>query len=165
MPGSKSADQGVMPAVRFPPPTSAGGGTRRSPSTTTTGTGGGTSPSRSTVTTAPVQPPATTAVSGPFHISGQLLCESGHAVVGVWVQTANAAHSRFAAWKGVGDGSTADWWTDLPMNESYSLNVGCGGTPSSWRTSNHTGVHSGAHNSFNCDDIPEHPDYERCTRR
>jgi hypothetical protein len=173
VPGGKSAGQNVPGAPAVPPAGSAGGGTAGSASgtsgsSTTGGTsGGGTGTTGSTGTTAPTHTSTSTAgtTSGPFHITGQLLCESGHAVVGVWVQTANPADSRYAAWKGVGDGSTADWWTDLPKDESYHLNVGCGGTPSSWGTSNQTGNYSGGHNSFNCDDVSGDPNYEKCTHR
>jgi hypothetical protein len=153
-PGGKGAGHSAVPAGHLP--SSSGGGTG---SHSTTKGGGGTSPKRTPV--APAPPPATV----PFHITGQLLCESGHAVVGVWVQTAKAGDSRYASWKGLGDGSTADWWTDLPRNESYSLHVGCGGTPSSWRTSNTTHVYSGGHNSFNCDDISGDSGYEKCAHR
>jgi hypothetical protein len=138
---------------------STDGGGGQVTATHSSSTGGGTH------TTPRTGSSATSTTSGPFEITGQLFCESGHAVVGVWVQAAHAADSRYAAWKGVGDGSTADWWTDLPKNESYSLHVGCGGTPSSWGTSNTTAVYSGGHNSFNCDDIAGDPRYGECTHR
>ncbi|WP_265566995.1 chitinase [Streptomyces hygroscopicus] len=99
----------------------------------------------------------------PTHVAGQVRCESGHPIVGVWVQTSHSADSRFAAWRGIGDGSTADWWTDMPENESYSLHIGCGGTPASWATENKTGTNSGTSNSFDCVDIAGDPRYETCT--
>ncbi|MFE6946661.1 chitinase [Streptomyces chartreusis] len=100
-----------------------------------------------------------------FFTTGQVLCESGRPVVGVWVQTAHSSDSRFAAWKPVGNGSTADWWTYLPRNEPYSLHVGCGGTPDRWGTENWTGIFSGPQNSFNCDDIAGDPNYKTCVHR
>lgn len=154
--GKNTGGHGTVPDGHLAVSSRGGAGSH-----STTKGGSATSPKKGTVTVAP----ATTAASGPFHITGQLLCESGRAVVGVWFQTANAGDSRFAAWKGLGDGSTADWWTDLPKNESYSLHVGCGGSTSSWRTSNTTGVYSGGHNSFNCDDVSGDSAYEQCTHR
>ncbi|GGV74348.1 hypothetical protein GCM10010512_27570 [Streptomyces thermoviolaceus subsp. thermoviolaceus] len=108
--------------------------------------------------------PASTG-SGPYHITGQVRCESGRPIVGVWVQTGTASDSRFAAWRGLGDGSTADWWTDLPKNERYSLHIGCGGTPASWASENMTGTYTGPHNSFDCNDLDGDPSRGTCTHR
>lgn len=110
----------------------------------------------------PSIPPKSTS---PFRITGQVLCASGRPVVGVWVQAAHAADSRFAAWRGIGDGASADWWTELPRNEKYSLHVGCGGTPDRWGSENKTGTVSGGHNSFNCDDVAGDANYGKCARR
>ncbi|MFJ5035805.1 chitinase [Streptomyces sp. NPDC088560] len=121
-------------------------------------------PAPSKPTTAPGSPSASDP-SGPFHITGQLYCESGRPIVGVWVQTAKSGDSRFAAWRGIGDGATADWWTDLPSNEPYSLHVGCGGTPGQWATENKTQGYSGHHNSFNCMDVAGDRKYGICTHR
>lgn len=119
-------------------------------------------PPAAPATHAPSTPPKSTK---PLHITGQVLCESGRPVVGVWVQAKHAADSRFAAWRGIGDGASADWWTDLPKDETYSLHVGCGGTPDRWASENKTGTVSGGHNSFNCDDVVGERDYGTCARR
>ncbi|WP_328760353.1 chitinase [Streptomyces sp. NBC_00271] len=122
----------------------------------------------------PVPPPATPATQAPpparqpisrLGITGQVTCQSGGPVVGVWVQAAHGADSRFAAWRGIGDGASADWWTELPQHEEYSLHVGCGGTADQWGNENKTGTVSGPHNSFTCDDITGDSSYERCVSR
>ncbi|MCZ4610303.1 chitinase [Streptomyces sp. Lzd4kr] len=100
-----------------------------------------------------------------FHTTGQVHCESGRSVVGIWVETQKSGDSRFAAWKALGDGSTADWWTDLPSDERYSLHVGCGGTPEKWAGENRTGIYSGPHNSFDCYDMTGDPRRGTCTHR
>jgi hypothetical protein len=100
-----------------------------------------------------------------FHVGGQVSCRSGGPVVGVWVQTTRSADARFADWKPVGSRSTANWSTSLPRNESYSLHVGCGGTPAKWSTSDTTGVFSGASNSFSCDDVAGDRNYLTCAHR
>ncbi|MEU4173435.1 chitinase [Streptomyces sp. NPDC026665] len=103
--------------------------------------------------------------SGPLHIVGLVHCESGRPIVGVWVQAAHSSDSHFAAWRGIGDGAWADWWTDLPSNESYSLHVGCGGTPASWASENKTGVYTGPSNSFTCNDVEGDRNRGKCTRQ
>ncbi|MEV0186739.1 chitinase [Streptomyces sp. NPDC050625] len=117
------------------------------------------SPETSASSDAPSSQPAATST----HIYGQVRCESGQPIVGVWVQTSRSADSRFAAWRGIKDGSKADWWTDIPKNERYSLHVGCGGTPASWATENMTGTYAVPNKSFDCVDIAGDPRYETCT--
>ncbi|WP_260609403.1 chitinase [Streptomyces sp. WAC 01325] len=105
------------------------------------------------------------ASSGPRHITGLVHCESGRPIVGVWVEAANASDSHFAAWRGIGDGAYADWWTDLPSDQSYSLHIGCGGTPASWASENKTAAYSGTSSSFSCNDIEGAPNRGKCTRK
>jgi hypothetical protein len=172
LPPGQSAGHPPAPGLPALPPESNGGGggtgSGAATSTSTVGHSSGATQDGGSVNSAP--PPVGTTTSsptssGPLEITGQLLCESGHAVVGVWVQTDSAATSQYAAWKGIGDGSTADWWASLPKDMPYHLAVGCGGTPSSWGTSNRTQTFSGGHNSFNCDDISGSAGYETCTHR
>ncbi|MFF2519820.1 chitinase [Streptomyces sp. NPDC058086] len=138
-----------------------------SPSPSTSPTSAAPSPETSEKSDAPSSKPSSQPSSQPsvtpIRIAGQVRCESGNPIVGVWVQTSHSADSRFAAWRGVGDGAKADWWTDIPENERYSLHIGCGGTPASWATENMTGWHSGPKNSFDCVDIAGDPRYETCT--
>lgn len=108
----------------------------------------------------PVEGPAKT--SGSLFTTGQLSCQSGAPVEGVWVQAAHG--SGWASWKKLGNGSVADWWYTLPVNESYHLNVGCGGSPGSWTVSVRSSTVSGGHNSFNCYDAPG-ANYKTCVLR
>lgn len=103
------------------------------------------------------------APSGPVKVSGQVSCSSGKAVKGVWVEAAKGR--GWSPWKGVGDGSNADYWYTLPTSEQYSLHIGCGGTPSSWAVAVKTPSVGGTHNSFNCFDVPGEPGYGTCRPR
>jgi hypothetical protein len=115
----------------------------------------------------PAQPAPGAAVqpspSGGVEVTGQVSCDSGNSVEGVWV--AAATGSGWASWMGLGNGSTSDYWYRLPEGEPYALHVGCGGSPSSWRVANYTPPVGGTHNSFNCQDVPGKPDYTTCTLR
>jgi hypothetical protein len=96
-------------------------------------------------------------------VSGQVSCVSGKSVKGVWVQAAKG--SGYSPWKGLGNGSTSDYWYTLPVHESYSLHVGCGGTTASWAVSDSTPVVGGTHNSFDCVDVPGQSGYGTCRLR
>jgi hypothetical protein len=112
---------------------------------------------------APVASAAPAASTASFKVTGQVSCLSGNSVEGVWVQTNNG--SAYAPWKGLGNGSTSDWWFTLPTQESYSLHVGCGGSTASWAVATYSPVVSGAHNSFNCYDIAGEAGYGTCVSR
>jgi hypothetical protein len=87
--------------------------------------------------------------------SGEVHCESGAKVVGVWVQADNSDDSHFAAWKPIfNQESSADWSTTIPGGEKYSLHVGCGGTPASWGAEIRTDTVTGSGSAFNCNDLP-----------
>ena len=96
----------------------------------------------------------------PFHISGAVSCTSGNAIVGVYVAAGNGA--GFSPWRGQGNGATATFWYTLPKRESYSLHVGCGGTPSSWKVATNSVTVSTAVNNFACDDVPRQAGYGTC---
>jgi hypothetical protein len=169
-----AAKGGSGPVVTLP----ASGGSGRQPGTgTTTVTTGGSSPSSGSSgstssqpgtgqqpTMAPAPTPApTTATPTTFFVTGQVTCESGQSVEGVWVSA--AAGSAYASWQALGNGSTSDWWFTLPQEESYSLHVGCGGSPPSWAVATYTATVSGPHNSFNCQDSPGASGYGQCETR
>jgi hypothetical protein len=101
--------------------------------------------------------------SGPVTVSGQVSCSSGNAVVGVWVEADKGA--GWSPWKGVGDGANADYWYTLPRSEQYSLHIGCGGSPDSWRVAVETPYVGGTHNSFDCFDVPGRSGYKTCRLR
>ncbi len=103
-------------------------------------------------------PSRPTSPSGPFSISGEVACLSGHAVVGVYVAAAKG--HGFASWQG--STSTASFWYTLPERESYSLHVGCGGSPSSWQVATYSATVSTADNNFLCYDVPGQADYSTC---
>lgn len=103
------------------------------------------------------------AAVAPLAISGEVSCVSGHSVEGVWVQAARG--SAFAPWRGLGNGSTSEWWFTLPRSEPYALHVGCGGTTASWEVADYSPTVSGAHNSFNCIDVRGESGYGTCRLR
>jgi hypothetical protein len=113
-------------------------------------------------TRAPVRQPSQspTPKSGPFHIGGEISCISGQPLVGVWV--AAAMGSGWAPWIGQGNGSTATFSYTLPVTESYSLHVGCGGTGSDWQVATYSGTVTSADNNFACDDVTGQAAYGTC---
>jgi hypothetical protein len=114
---------------------------------------------------APAPPPPSTssATSANVKISGQVSCTSGRSVEGVWVAAAQG--SGFAPWRGLGNGSTSDYWYTLPISEPYSLHVGCGGTTANWAVAAYSPQVSGTQNSFNCIDVAGQPGYKTCVAR
>ena len=96
----------------------------------------------------------------PFNISGAVTCTSGHAVVGVWVAAAQGA--GYSPWRGQGNGETATYWYTLPKKESWSLHVGCGGSPSSWGVATYSVTVSSANVNFACDDVQGQAGYGTC---
>jgi hypothetical protein len=112
----------------------------------------------------PAAPPAaTTPASTVVEVSGQVSCTSGNSVEGVWVSALSG--SGYSPWKGLGNGSTSDYWYNLPTSESYSLHVGCGGTQANWGVADYGPVVSGTHNSFNCIDVAGASGYGTCVVR
>jgi hypothetical protein len=90
-------------------------------------------------------------------ISGEIHCQTGSAVVGVWVKAENGKDSRWADWKPVNENTTATatWWAGLPAGEKYSLHVGCGGSPTQWAAETETGIMSVQKSNITCDDLPD----------
>ena len=124
----------------------------------------GSSPSKKPTATSPSHPrPSSPASPTSFFITGQVSCGSGNSVEGVWVQAGRG--SGFAPWRGLGDGSTSDWWFTLPASEPYALHVGCGGTTAAWKVATYSPTVSGGHNSFNCFDVPGASGYGTCRLR
>ena len=95
-------------------------------------------------------------------IGGEVTCQSGKSVEGVWISTTNG--SGYAPWEGVSVsgqafGSTSKYWYTLPQNEAYSVHVGCGGTQSAWAVQCYgPQVSDGTNNNFYCEDedAPNH---------
>lgn len=98
--------------------------------------------------------------STPLKISGSVSCISGNAVVGVYVAASKG--SGFSPWQGQGNGATATFHYTLPLKESYSLHVGCGGSPSKWQVADYGVTVSTAVNNFECDDVPGQSNYGTC---
>jgi serine/threonine protein kinase len=105
------------------------------------------SPSRSQTASAQH---STAPKSTPLKLSGSVSCISGNAVVGVYM-AANKG-SGFSPWQGQGNGATATFQYTLPLKESYSLHVGCGGSPSKWQVADYSVTVSTAVNNFSCDE-------------
>lgn len=96
-------------------------------------------------------------------VSGNVTCVDGRSVVGVWVD-ASSGGSGWATRTNI-NGSTQRYSYALPNGGSYSVRVGCGGTPANWATSNASGSVSGSSNSFTCYDVPNYGyAYLRCQR-
>ncbi|KXP08407.1 hypothetical protein [Tsukamurella tyrosinosolvens] len=53
-------------------------------------------------------------------------------VVGVWIDSSNNAHDGWAAWTAVSGSPWTATYSKSDIAESYKVNVGCGGSPSSW---------------------------------
>lgn len=115
------------------------------------------------VSAAPRAATAVSAASGSVEVTGQVSCVSGRSVEGVWVSVARG--SGFASWLRLGNGSTSDYWYTLPVSESYSLHVGCGGSTSSWAGAVYGPTVAGTHSSFNCYDVSGQADYGTCVAR
>jgi hypothetical protein len=181
-PGNVKASSTTSAAVKDPAAHTASGdpaqGAGVAPVVGDTTTGGSSSPGGATASGTPVSAPSKAAATAKatatanstaaptttsFKVTGQVSCESGKSVEGVWVQ-ASDGHG-YASWKGLGNGSTSDWWFTLPKDESYSLHVGCGGSTSSWAVSTYSPTVTGAQNSFNCYDVAGEANYGTCVSR
>ncbi len=71
------------------------------------------------------------AASASTRISGQVVCEDGLSVEGIWIATSSG--SGFANWSSPGGGDYANFNYSLPRSEAWTVHVGCGGSKSSWR--------------------------------
>jgi hypothetical protein len=164
--GHATQQGGAGPVVVLP---ATGGDAAVQSSSSSAGTGtastGTSAPSSEAAAPAKTTAPAKAAVvtTASFKVTGQISCTSGNSVEGVWVQASDGA--GYAAWKGLGNGSTSNWWFTLIKQESYSLHVGCGGTTSSWAVATYSPTVTGAHNSFNCFDVAGDANYGTCISR
>jgi len=70
--------------------------------------------------------------------SGTEMCVDQEAVVGVWVNVSGGASGWASRW---GSGYYQGWSYNT-QGRPYSLTVGCGGSPSSWRYSTSTPYYS-----------------------
>lgn len=113
-------------------------------------------------------PVATPATAGAVHpdsstyVSGTVQCLSMN-VEGVWV-AAQSGTSGWASWSATSNPTIANWHYTLSSGNSYSLHVGCGGSPQSWAVTTYSPVVSGSGHTFLCWDYAyEDPHYGTCT--
>jgi hypothetical protein len=78
--------------------------------------------------------------------SGTEMCVNQDPVVGVWVNVAGGT-SGWATRTGSGYSQT---WSYNTQGKSYSLTVGCGGTPASWNASTSTPSYSSSWSNVVC---------------
>jgi hypothetical protein len=100
-------------------------------------------------------------------MTGQVNCTSGDPVEGFWIASA-AAKGGWANWEVVGSGPNADYWLSEPpgvASSGYKMSVGCGGSRQSWLTPTYTGLVTGTHHSFHCDDQQHAAGYGKCELR
>lgn len=83
-------------------------------------------------------------------VEGEVTCQSGAQVVGVWIQTENGPSSGFAARSTSGAGVRYEY--ALSEGTRYAVHVGCGGTRENWDTNNRSGYGTGPFRSFVCRD-------------
>lgn len=97
---------------------------------------------------------ATPSASAATAVSGTVMCVSQASVVGVWIQAENGG-SGWATLSGSANFKKTYKYT-LPKNGRYQVHVGCGGTPTKWKTSNKSAYVSGGKN-FTCIDFKYPP--------
>lgn len=96
--------------------------------------------------------PATPAFASTY-VSGSVACVTGNYVEGVFVH-ANSGGGGWGIMNVPGNTSNAvSWHYTLPNNGSYYLAVGCGGSTSSWATTNYSNNYTGNSNSLICYDM------------
>lgn len=85
-------------------------------------------------------------------VSGSVTCVTGRAVEGVFVH-ANSGGGGWATLSAPsGSSSYVSWSYSIPNSGSYYVNVGCGGTPSNWASSNYSNNYSGNSSGLVCYD-------------
>jgi len=100
----------------------------------------------------------------PVAVTGHVQCTSGAPVVGVYVDTGTSARG-FASFDAVESRSAANFAYSVLGGRSYSVHVGCGGTPSAWATDNRSDDVTGTAHSFICADgqaVTERSHYGVC---
>lgn len=99
--------------------------------------------------------PATPASAAGFSASGWVSCAQGWRVVGVWVNAGGS--SGWASISGPDKYGETRYDRSIGVHPTYTLNVGCGGTPSSWATNNYAqggllGMYGSADYVVSCND-------------
>lgn len=84
-----------------------------------------------------VQSPAAAAVNG------TVWCDNGSAVQGVYIDSSAAGRDGWAAWNRFSGDASRATYSRSEVTTSYRVNVGCGGSPSSWQYSIWSGWYSG----------------------
>ncbi|MFJ8685802.1 hypothetical protein [Micromonospora wenchangensis] len=88
----------------------------------------------------------------PYLAHGEVTCRSGHAPIGIWV---SAPHGD-AGWAEVTPGvrqNSVTFAKGIDHGGDYALYVGCGGTPSDWRTTATSAPRSAGWANLNCHDV------------
>jgi hypothetical protein len=105
----------------------------------------------------PAPPQATTITA-----RGSVTCLSGSAVEGVWLVGLNGG-SGWATWTASATSPQfATFSRSIPAGR-WSVHVGCGGSPASWKEAIYSGWVSGTPHSFTCDDIPGQGQFGECS--
>lgn len=98
----------------------------------------------------------------PF-IAGHVACLSGRPVVGIWVQGDASGDSGWASWQATpGLPSYASFRHESPGGGTYSLSVGCGGTPKYWDVTATSPRARETNRDFICDDELGTSRYKTC---
>lgn len=79
----------------------------------------------------------TTAEAATVTLRGRVACEGSHEVVGLWVYS-SAGGSRFATLTDTSARWVKNYSVSIPAKTNIRLDVGCGGTASSWWSNNRT---------------------------
>jgi hypothetical protein len=96
-------------------------------------------------------------------ISGQVSCQSGRPVVGIWVAQVTGV-GMFANWTSDNTNpSTAGYYATIPEGMAYELHVGCGGTPQRWSMSGSSSTTTAVSVTLRCHDAEGDPAYGTCS--
>lgn len=91
--------------------------------------------------------------SAATYVAGSVTCVTGRPVEGVFVH-ANSGGGGWGVMNVPGNtSSTVSWHYTLPNGGSYYLAVGCGGSTSSWASSNYSANFSGNSGGLLCYDL------------
>jgi hypothetical protein len=93
---------------------------------------------------------------------GSVTCLSGRAVEGVWLVGLHGG-SGWATWRASAAAPQfATFSRPIPAGR-WSVHVGCGGSPLSWKAAIYSGWVSGTPRSFGCDDVPGLGQFGECS--
>jgi hypothetical protein len=110
-------------------------------------------PARPAARHTPAPPPTIVA-------SGEVTCQSGSAVEGVWVVSQDGQGTGWAQWSAAGSSSAS--FSRTIDNNSWQVHVGCGGSPQSWKVSTFSSSFSGTPQDITCDDISGQSQFGEC---